>query len=140
MTQNSKYEYGSNVPSTRGFTKLSGVMYFLIGSGIGAAIALLFAPKSGSEFRSDIADVTRKGYDATLEKATELKEQSANVVQIVKEKAEAAIDLASDKIAAGGQAVSGVVSAVTGGVEQVQNASHVSKKNEGNGQKTSRVL
>ena len=34
--------------------------YFLIGAGIGAALALLFAPKSGREFRSDIAEMTRK--------------------------------------------------------------------------------
>jgi gas vesicle protein len=115
-------------------------MYFLIGSGIGAAIALLFAPKSGSEFRGDIADLTRKGYDATSEKAIELKEQSENVVQIVKEKAEAAIDLASDKFKAGGLAVSGAVSAVTDEVELIQNDSGVSSKNQGNGQNSSRIL
>lgn len=43
--------------------------YLLIGGGIGAIIALLFAPKSGTELRGDIADVTRKGIDKTREGA-----------------------------------------------------------------------
>ena len=38
-------------------TKLT---YLLIGGGIGAIIALLFAPKSGVELRGDIADADRK--------------------------------------------------------------------------------
>ena len=46
-------------------TKLT---YLLIGGGIGAILALLFAPKSGQELREDIADATRKG----LEKAKKL--------------------------------------------------------------------
>ena len=37
--------------------------YLLIGGGIGAIIALLFAPKSGQELRGDLADATRKGID-----------------------------------------------------------------------------
>ena len=36
--------------------------YFLVGAGIGAVLALLFAPKSGEELRNDIADATRKGH------------------------------------------------------------------------------
>jgi gas vesicle protein len=43
--------------------------YLLIGGGIGAIIALLFAPKSGTELRGDLADVTRKGIDKTREGA-----------------------------------------------------------------------
>jgi gas vesicle protein len=43
--------------------------YLLIGGGIGAIIALLFAPKSGTELRGDIADVTRKGIDKSREGA-----------------------------------------------------------------------
>jgi gas vesicle protein len=38
--------------------------FLLIGAGIGATLALLFAPKSGRELRGDIADVTRRGIDA----------------------------------------------------------------------------
>lgn len=43
--------------------------FLLIGAGIGATLALLFAPKSGRELREDIADVTRRGIDAAGEGA-----------------------------------------------------------------------
>ena len=50
-------------------TKLT---FFLVGAGIGAVLALLFAPKSGEELRSDIADATRKGIDRSREAAQQL--------------------------------------------------------------------
>ena len=46
--------------------------YLLIGGGIGAILALLFAPKSGQELRGDIADATRKGIDRSREAAQQL--------------------------------------------------------------------
>jgi gas vesicle protein len=46
--------------------------YFLVGAGIGAVLALLFAPKSGEELRNDIADATRKGIDRSKEAAQQL--------------------------------------------------------------------
>jgi gas vesicle protein len=57
-------DYGDNI-STR-------LTYFLVGAGIGAVLALLFAPKSGEELRNDIADATRKGIDKSKEAATQL--------------------------------------------------------------------
>jgi gas vesicle protein len=39
------------------------LVYFLIGVGIGAVTASLFAPKAGSERRSEIAPATRNGVD-----------------------------------------------------------------------------
>ena len=53
----------------RGSDVSTRLTYLLIGGGIGAIIALLFAPKPGSELRGDIADVTRKGIDKTREGA-----------------------------------------------------------------------
>ena len=41
--------------------------FLLIGAGIGATLALLFAPKSGRELRGDSADATRRGIDAAGE-------------------------------------------------------------------------
>ena len=38
------------------------ITYLLIGAGIGASLALLFAPKTGKELRDDIADVSRRTY------------------------------------------------------------------------------
>ena len=46
--------------------------YLLIGGGIGAILALLFAPKSGQELRGDIADATRKGIDRSREAAQQI--------------------------------------------------------------------
>ncbi len=54
---------------TSATTKLT---YLLIGGGIGAIVALLFAPKSGHELRGDIADATRKSVDRTRETATQI--------------------------------------------------------------------
>jgi gas vesicle protein len=41
--------------------------WFLTGAVIGAAVAILYAPKSGKETRQFIADTTQKGKDAVLE-------------------------------------------------------------------------
>jgi len=61
--------------------------YLLIGGGIGAIIALLFAPKSGSELRGDIADVTRKGIDKTREGARYVGDKAGEYYGTVREKA-----------------------------------------------------
>src|SRR5436190_19816279 len=62
--------------------------FLLIGAGIGAAVALLFAPKSGRELRGDIADVTMKGIDYSKQgvqyvgdKATEIYGQTRQRAQ-----------------------------------------------------------
>jgi len=53
--------------------------YLLIGAGIGATVALLFAPKSGRELRGDIADASRKGVELTTEQARRLGEKATDV-------------------------------------------------------------
>jgi len=65
-------------------TKLT---YLLIGGGIGAIIALLFAPKAGHELRGDIADATRKGIDKTKETAAQLQEKAGEYYEVSREKA-----------------------------------------------------
>ncbi len=106
---------------------LRGLTYLLIGTGIGAAVALLFAPKSGTQLRGEIADVTRKGYDATLEKAKDLKVQSADVITGVKEKANAVYDFAATQLAKGEDALSDAVTtsknAISDGISKVHDAS-----------------
>ena len=77
---------------------LNGLIYLLIGGGIGAAVALLFAPKSGTDLRSDISDVTRRGYDQTAELARRAKDQSVDLYNTVRAKAGDVLDLPSDKI------------------------------------------
>ncbi len=61
--------------------------YLLIGGGIGAVIALLFAPKSGHELRGDIADATRKGIDKSREAAQQLGERAGEYYETGRERA-----------------------------------------------------
>lgn len=61
--------------------------YLLIGGGIGAILALLFAPKSGHELRGDIADATRKGIDRSREAAHNLGERAGEYYEQTRERA-----------------------------------------------------
>ena len=61
--------------------------YLLIGGGIGAVIALLFAPKSGQELREDIADATRKGIDKSRETAQQVGERAGEYYESTRERA-----------------------------------------------------
>ncbi|MBV9211334.1 MAG: YtxH domain-containing protein [Acidobacteria bacterium] len=61
--------------------------YLLIGGGIGAILALLFAPKSGQELRGDIADATRKGIDRTREGARQVGARAGEYYEVGRERA-----------------------------------------------------
>ena len=65
-------------------TKLT---YLLIGGGIGAILALLFAPKSGEELRGDLADATRKGIDRSRETAGQISERAGEYYGTARERA-----------------------------------------------------
>jgi gas vesicle protein len=75
-------------------TKLT---YLLIGGGIGAVIALLFAPKSGEALRGDIADATRKGIDKSKEAAAHLQERAGEYYEVTRDRASDLYDTAADK-------------------------------------------
>lgn len=75
------------------------LIYFLIGAGIGAVTALLFAPKAGSELRADIADATKKGLDQARDTSRELSERANEYYQT-------GVERASDLAARGKEAVS----------------------------------
>jgi gas vesicle protein len=61
--------------------------YLLIGGGIGAVLALLFAPKSGQELRGDIADATRKGIDKSREAAQQIGERAGEYYETTRDRA-----------------------------------------------------
>lgn len=63
------------------------LMYFLVGAGIGAVTALLFAPKAGSELRSEIADATRKGIDKARDTSREFGDRASDIYHTGVEKA-----------------------------------------------------
>ena len=75
-------------------TKLT---YLLIGGGIGAVLALLFAPKSGQELRGDIADATRKGIEKSKETASHLQERAGEYYEVGRERASEYIQTAQEK-------------------------------------------
>jgi gas vesicle protein len=75
------------------------LIYFLVGAGIGAITALLFAPKSGSELRSEIADATRKGLDYARDTGRDIGERASEYYQ-------SSVERASDLTARGKEAVS----------------------------------
>lgn len=62
--------------------------YLLIGGGIGATLALLFAPKSGSELRTDLSQAAQKGYDSSLDMAQKVMDQSKDLYSTLKDKAD----------------------------------------------------
>src|SRR6266480_3109636 len=72
--------------------------YLLIGGGIGAIIALLFAPKSGQELRGDLADATRKGIDKSRETAQQLGERAAEYYTQAAGKASDLYSQAAEKV------------------------------------------
>lgn len=71
--------------------------YLLIGGGIGAILALLFAPKSGQELRGDIADATRKGIDRSRETAGQIGARAGEYYETTKGRATELYSTAADK-------------------------------------------
>jgi gas vesicle protein len=86
---NYRRDSGDNI-STR-------LTYLLIGGGIGAVIALLFAPKSGQELRGDIADATRKGIDRSREAAQQLGDRAGEYYEATRERASELYSQASER-------------------------------------------
>ncbi len=89
--------------SREGFSAGSLTLAFLLGSAVGAGLALLVAPKSGPETRELIkeqANVAKgealKVADEVKEKATELLEKSKEVVETKKEILESALEAGKD--------------------------------------------
>jgi gas vesicle protein len=81
------------------------VSYFVAGIGIGAAIALLFAPQSGEETRKQIVDKAQEGKDFVASKGREIRKQAEDLVDqgknlVSKQKARLADVLESGKQAA----------------------------------------
>lgn len=79
---------------TSAATKLT---YLIVGGGIGAILALLFAPKSGEELRGDIADATRKGIEKSKETAAQLQERAGEYYEVGRERAGELYETAAEK-------------------------------------------
>jgi gas vesicle protein len=78
------------------------VSYFVAGLGIGAVIALLFAPQSGEDTRKQIAEKAQEGTEFVASKSREIRKQAEELVDqgkdlVSKQKARLADVLESGK-------------------------------------------
>jgi gas vesicle protein len=81
------------------------VTFFVAGVGIGAAVALLFAPQSGEETRKQIAEKALEGKDYVASRGREIRKQAEDLVDqgkdlVSKQKSRLADVLESGKQAA----------------------------------------
>jgi gas vesicle protein len=65
---------------------------FAVGAGIGAALALLFAPKSGEELRGNIADGVNDGVNQVRSTGRDLKRRAQRAVDVAKDQVQDAIE------------------------------------------------
>ena len=54
----------------------TGILWFLAGLGIGAAVGILYAPKSGEETRQQLRGAAEHGRDAVKERAQQARDQA----------------------------------------------------------------
>lgn len=90
--------------------------YLLIGGGIGAILALLFAPKSGHELRGDIKDATRKGIDRSREAAQQLGDRAGEYYEATRARAGELYSQAAERVGEVAQTAREAASRQTGTV------------------------
>ena len=78
--------------------------YFLAGLGIGAVMALLFAPRSGKETRDIIVQKVEEGRDFVVTKSEEIRKQAEEAVEKGRDVVSKQKELLSAALEAGKQA------------------------------------
>jgi gas vesicle protein len=78
--------------------------YFCLGLGLGVAVGVLFAPKSGAETRELIMSKANEGTDYVKRRGVELKETAADTVERSKETLRRHKDNLASAVEAGKQA------------------------------------
>ncbi|MBP1594676.1 MAG: hypothetical protein H6Q05_53 [Acidobacteria bacterium] len=79
-------------------------LFFVLGGFVGAAIALLFAPRSGEETRKLIAIKTREGAEYISNRTKEVKDKTGGLIDRGKEILQQQRDQLSAALEAGKQA------------------------------------
>ena len=72
------------------------VVPFLLGAAAGAVVALLFAPKTGEDLRSNIADSVSEGSRRLSAQGKDLKKRVQKAVGQVQDQTREAIDMGED--------------------------------------------
>ena len=78
--------------------------YFFLGLGLGVAVGVLFAPKSGEETRQFLRDKANEGSDFAKRRATELRDQASDALDKGKQTIQRHKDNLSAAVEAGKQA------------------------------------
>ena len=65
----------------------SNLLYLMAGAGIGATVALLFAPKPGKELRQDASEAVKHGIETANKTVSSLKETADDYYQKAQDKA-----------------------------------------------------
>jgi gas vesicle protein len=76
-----------------GFNFGNNVAWFLTGAFIGAAVAILYAPKSGKETRQFLADKVQQSKDAVTESSNNIVEASKDMFERGRQLVDDAADL-----------------------------------------------
>jgi gas vesicle protein len=76
-----------------GFNFGNNVAWFLTGAFIGAAVAILYAPKSGKETRQYLADKVQQSKDAVTESSNNIVEASKDMFERGRQLVDDAADL-----------------------------------------------
>ena len=80
------------------------ISFFFLGLGLGVAVGLLFAPKSGSETRELIANKAGEGKDFLRRSGEQLRDSASDVLEKSKDVVARQRDQISNAIEAGKQA------------------------------------
>jgi len=99
--------------------------FLLIGAGIGATLALLFAPKAGHELRGEIADYTKRGIDAAGEGAKAIGARASEVYGTASERVAGVYGTARERVSQGAEAVGDIAARQK---EQIQAAIEAGKQ------------
>jgi gas vesicle protein len=90
----------------------TGIGCFLVGAGIGGAVALLFVPKSGEQTRKLIAKKAEEGRDYVSSKGRELKDQAGDMVEKGKDLVNKQRERLAEALGAGKEAARNTLSMV----------------------------
>ena len=80
------------------------ISYFFLGLGLGVAVGVLFAPKSGQETREMLRNKANEGADYVKRRGAELREQAAEAIERGKQTIQRHKDNLSAAVDAGRQA------------------------------------
>ncbi len=78
--------------------------YFFLGLGLGVAVGVLFAPKSGEETREFLRSKANEGVDLAKRRASDLREQASEAIERGKQTIQRHRDNLSAAVDAGKQA------------------------------------